>query len=130
MQIVKSGAKTVRGFVKSLLAWSFFYHPTYTSVIQFVVSAIAKGTTVVITCQGNGCAFARLTLAPRHKHRSLNLLARFDHKKLKPGTRVTVRVTHPNWVGKFFSFKIRAGAPPAVKQTCIAVGGTIPGRGC
>jgi hypothetical protein len=130
VQIVKSGAKTVLGFVNSLLAWSFFYHPTYTSVITFAVSTIAKGTTVVLTCQGNGCAFGKLRLTPPHKRRSLNLLARFGHKKLKPGTRVTVRVTHPNWVGKFFSFKIRAGAPPVVTQTCLAVGGTIPGRGC
>ncbi|MGH2881264.1 MAG: Ig-like domain-containing protein, partial [Solirubrobacteraceae bacterium] len=130
VQIVKSGAKTVRGFVKSLLAWSFFYHPTYTAVMKFVVSQIAKGTTIVMTCQGNGCAFAKLTLTPRHKRQSLNLLARFDHRKLKPGTRVTVRVMHPNWVGKFFSFKIRGGAAPVVAQTCIPVDKTNPGRGC
>ena len=65
VQIVKSGAKTVRGFVKSLVAWTFFYHPTYTQVMKFVVSQIAKGTTIVMTCQGNGCAFAKLTLTPR-----------------------------------------------------------------
>jgi hypothetical protein len=129
VQVVKSGAKTVLGFVKSALAWSFFYHPTYTQVMQFVVSQIAKGTTVVLQCQGNGCAFKKVLLTPRHKSRSLNLLARFDHKKLKPGTRVTVWVTHPNWVGKFFSFKIRAGAAPVVKQTCIGMSG-IPGHGC
>ena len=70
-----------------------------------------------------------MLLTPRHKRRSLNLLARFGHKKLKPGTRVTVQVTHPNWVGKFFSFKIRAGAAPVVEQTCIGVSG-IPGHGC
>ncbi len=129
VQVVKSGAKTVLGFVKSALAWSFFYHPTYTQVMQFVVSQIAKGTTVVLQCQGNGCAFKKVLLTPRHKRRSLNLLARFDHKKLKPGTRVTVWVTHPNWVGKFFSFEIRAGAAPVVKQTCIGMSG-IPGHGC
>lgn len=130
VQIVKSGAKTVLGFVKAALAWSFFYHPTYTQVMQFVVSQIAKGTTVVLQCQGNGCAFKKVALTPLHKRRSLNLLARFDHKKLKPGTRVTVRVMHPNWVGKFFSFTIRAGAAPKVGQTCIPVGKTNPGRGC
>ena len=129
VQVVKSGAKTVVGFVKSALAWSFFYHPTYTQVMQFVVSQIAKGTTVGLQCQGNGCAFKEVLLTPRHKRRSLNLLARFDHKKLKPGTRLTVRVTHPNWVGKFFSFTIRAGAAPVVKQMCIGVSG-IPGHGC
>ncbi len=130
VQIVKSGAKTVRGFVKSLVAWTFFYHPTYTQVMKFVVSQIAKGTTIVMTCQGNGCAFAKLTLTPGHKRQSLNLLARFAHRKLKPGTRVTVRVTHPSWVGKFFSFTIRGGAAPLVAQKCIAVGKTIPGRDC
>ena len=103
-----------RGFVKSLVAWTFFYHPTYTQVMKFVVSQIAKGTTIVMTCQGNGCAFASLTLTPGHKRQSLNLLARFAHRKLKPGARVTVRVTHPNWVGKFFSFTIRGGAAPLV----------------
>ncbi len=130
VQIVKSGAKTVRGFVKSLVAWTFFYHPTYTQVMKFVVSQIANGTTIIMTCQGNGCAFAKLTLTSGHKRQSLNLLARFAHRKLKPGTRVTVRVMHPNWVGKFFSFTIRAGAAPVVGQTCIPVGKTIPGRGC
>ena len=130
VQVVKSGAITALGFVKSLLRWSFFYHPTYTSVMQFVVSQIAQGTTVELQCQGNGCAFKKVLLTPRHKRRSMNLLARFDHKKLKPGTRVTVRVVHPNWVGKFFSFTIRAGAAPVVSQTCIPVGKTNPGRGC
>ncbi len=130
VQVVKSGAITALGFVKSLLRWSFFYHPTYTSVMQFVVSQIANGTTVELQCQGNGCAFKKVLLTPRHKRRSMNLLARFDHKKLKPGTRVTVRVVHPNWVGKFFSFTIRAGAAPVVSQTCIPVGKTNPGRGC
>ncbi|HEV3390592.1 MAG TPA: Ig-like domain repeat protein, partial [Solirubrobacteraceae bacterium] len=130
VQVVKSGAITALGFVKSLLRWSFFYHPTYTSVMQFVVSQIAQGTTVELQCQGNGCAFKKVLLTPRHKRRSMNLLARFDHKKLKPGTRVTVRVVHPNWVGKFFSFTIRAGAAPVVSQTCIPVGKTNPGSGC
>jgi Bacterial Ig-like domain (group 3) len=129
VQIVKSGAKAVAGFVKSLLLWSFFYHPTYTSVMKFSVSPLAKGTTIIISCQGNGCAFAQLQLTPRHA-RSINLLSRFDRRKLKPGTKVTVRVTHTNWVGKYFSFTIRAGAPPVVAQKCIAVGRTVPGRGC
>ncbi len=130
VQVVKSGAKTVLGFVKSLLQWSFFYHPTYTQVMQFVVSQIANGTTVVLQCQGNGCAFKQVLLTPRHKRRSMNLLARFDHKKLKPRTRVTVRVMHPSWVGKFFSFTIRAGAAPVAAQKCIPVGKTNPGPGC
>jgi Bacterial Ig-like domain (group 3) len=129
VQIVKSGAKTVAGFVKSSLRWSFFYHPTYTSVLRFLLSQLAQGSTILLTCKGNGCAFAKLQLTARHK-RSMNLLSRFHHRKLKPGTKVTVRVTHANWVGKFFSFKIRAGAPPVVAQTCIAVARTVPGRGC
>ena len=130
VQVVKSGAKTVLGFVKSLLAVVFLLPPHLHPVMQFVVSQIANGTTVVLQCQGNGCAFKQVLLTPRHKRRSLNLLARFDHKKLKPGTRVTVRVMHPSWVGKFFSFTIRAGAAPVVAQKCIPVGKTNPGPGC
>ena len=51
VQVVKSGAKTVLGFVKSLLAWSFFYHPAYTQVMQFVVSRSPRTTSSLVPGQ-------------------------------------------------------------------------------
>jgi hypothetical protein len=131
VQIAKGATKTpaVLGFVRSLLAWSFFYHPTYTQVMQFKVSAVVKRTTIVLTCRGGGCPFVKLQLAPTHRS-SINLLPRFERHRLRPGAQLTLSFTHPNWVGKYYSFTIRAGAPPALGQKCLAVGRSVPGGGC
>jgi hypothetical protein len=130
VQIVRSSTvPTVLGFVTSTLQWTFFYHPTYTLVALFKAFRIVKGTSVLATCQGEGCPFSKLRLEGSSAG-SINLLPRFRHHHLRAGTRITVRLTHRHWIGKYYSFTIRASQPPLTDLTCLAVGHAVPGVSC
>jgi hypothetical protein len=122
-------APTVLAFVKSTLGWTFFYHPTYTAVIQLKAFQILKGTTIVEHCYGRSCPFAKRVITVSRAG-SVNLLPGFHHDHLRAGTLITVRLTHRHWVGKYYSFRIRAGRPPLIGQSCLAAGGSTPGVGC
>lgn len=127
--VAGSTAPRVLGLVRSTLEWSFFYHPTYTQVLLLKAFQIARGTTVSVTCRGGGCPFKRMHHA-RKRSDSINLLPAFIHRNLRAGSKITIRLTHPQWLGKYYSFTIRAGHPPLIHEACLAVGGTVPGSGC
>jgi hypothetical protein len=130
VQIVRSSTvPTVLGFVTSTLQWTFFYHPTYTLVALLKAFRIVKGTSVLATCQGEGCPFSKLRLGGSSAG-SINLLPRFRHHHLRAGTRITVRLTHRHWIGKYYSFTIRASQPPLTDLSCLAVGHAVPGVSC
>jgi len=130
VQVVRSSDPTaVLGVVGSTLQWTFFYHPTYSTVLLLKAFGIGSGTTVVITCHGKGCPYA--TMHRKGPVRSaLNLLPRFRHHHLRAGTRITVRLTHRHWVGKYYSFTVRKSRAPLIKVSCLAPGKATPGVGC
>ena len=123
VQIVKGAAKapTVHGTLGSTLWWKVFYHPHYSELIGLEAYAVAKGTTILIKCHGEGCPFASWQVAKAAS--SINLLSRFRHRHLRAGTRITVRMTRRHWVGKSYSVTIRAGQGPTVRKTCLAANG-------
>jgi hypothetical protein len=130
VQIVKGAAKapSVRAALGSTLGWKISYHPHYSEVIGLEAFAVAKGTSILVECHGKGCPFAKwhLTKAAR----AIDLLPRFRHHRLRAGTRITVRLTRRSWVGKYYSFTIRAGRAPTIKTACLAPGRVKPGVGC
>jgi hypothetical protein len=130
VQIVNGAAKapTVRGALGSTLGWRIIYHPRYSVLSQLEVYAIATGTRILVQCDGTGCPFARWHLA--RAARAINLMPHFRHHHLRAGTRITVRLTRRHWVGKYYSFTIRAGRAPAIRTACLAPGGVKPGVGC
>jgi Bacterial Ig-like domain (group 3) len=126
VQIVNGAAKTptVHGTLGSTLGWSIGYHPHYSELIGLEAFAVAKGTSILVECHGQGCPFAKWHVAKAAS--SINLLSRFRHRRLRAGTRITVRMTRRDWVGKSYSFTIRAGRAPMVRKTCLAPGGVKP----
>jgi hypothetical protein len=126
VQIVKGAAKapTVHGTLGSTLSWKVFYHPRYSELIGLEAYAVAKGTTILVECHGRGCPFATWHLAKPAN--SINLLSRFRHRHLRAGTRITVRITRRQWIGKSYSFTIRSGRGPKVRKTCLAPGRVTP----
>jgi hypothetical protein len=130
VQIVKGAAKapSVRGSLGSTLGWRINYHPHYSELTALEAFAVPKGTNILVQCLGKGCPFAKwhLTKAAR----TINLLSRFRHRHLSAGTRITVRLTRRHWVGKYYSFTMRAGRPPMIRTTCLAPSGAKPGVGC
>jgi hypothetical protein len=130
VQIVKGAAKapSVRGSLGSTLGWRMNFHPHYSELTSLEAFAVPKGTNILVQCFGKGCPFAKWHLTKAAG--TINLLSRFRHRHLGAGTRVTVRMTRQHWIGKYYSFTIRAGRPPMVRTDCLAPSAAKPGVGC
>lgn len=135
----------VLGTITATMQWSFFYTPRYTAVRSFVVNGAPVGAVVLIACQGRGCPFgarakivrAAKACTPKNSQKCrrplpgvVSLMPGLQHRRLKPGTRIVVKITRPNWIGKYYRFTIRAARPPAILISCLAPAGVNPGVGC
>jgi hypothetical protein len=130
VQIVQGApsAPRVQGALGSTLGWKISFHPHYSELIGLEAFALAKGTAILVQCNGKGCPFAKWRSTK--DARTINLLPRFRHHRLRAGTRITVRLMRRHWVGKYYSFTIRAGRAPLVRTNCLAPGNLKPGVGC
>jgi Bacterial Ig-like domain (group 3) len=130
VQIVKhSSQPIVLGFISSTLEWQFFYHRTYTQVTALRADRLVKGITVQITCNGRACPFSRRSIAAKTST-SINLLPAFHKRHLRVGSQITLRIMRPNWIGKYYSFTVRAGRGPLISLSCLGIGRSRPGLGC
>jgi Bacterial Ig-like domain (group 3) len=132
------------GYVTAFLAWTFRYHASYTKLTLFSLTGLSQGITISMACNGNGCPFAvhRVAVVRRCAKKrvkgklkcstpqAMNLLPAFRGRHLAAGTRLTVTITHPNWLGKYYNFTIRNGNRPKQRLACLAVNSTNPGYGC
>ena len=130
VQIVKGAPKhpTVHGSLGSTLGYKIAYNPRYSQLAELEAFGVAKGTSITVQCYGKSCPFTKWHLAKPHG--TLSLLRRFRHRHLRAGTRITVRMTRRHWVGKYYSFTIRAGRAPLFRVACLAPGKVKPGVGC
>ena len=133
----------VLGIVTSTMQWAFYYTPAYTKVLSLVVNGASAGATVLVKCHGRGCPFAKHTTAVAKTKRcgqkgkrrcptarSVNLAPAFRQHRLHVGAKITVVISRPNWIGKYYAFTIRARRGPSIQITCLAPGRTRPGVGC
>jgi hypothetical protein len=125
------------GYVSSLMAWTFRFRPQYTRVSTLTVTGVQPGLTISVACSGAGCPEHRyvdtVTRAACGKHdtcKNINLAKRFAHRKLGVGAALTVRLTHPGWLGKYYAFVVRHGRKPKIDTACLAVAQTRPDVGC
>ena len=125
------------GYVSSLMTWTFLYKPRYTRVSTLTVTGVQPGLTISVNCSGDGCpkrAYVdTIKRASCGKHGScakVNLAKRFAGRELGVGATLTVRLMHPGWLGKYYSFVVRHGRKPKIDTACLAVGQTKPGLGC
>jgi hypothetical protein len=141
--VVHASAK-VLGIIGSTMQWTFFYTPSYTKVLALAVNSVPIGATVVLQCTGGGCPFAKRSLPVRakpckrtSKHKcpqkrsvTIHLMPRFHNHHLRVGARIMVRVVRSHWIGKYYSFVMRARQAPRVQVDCLAPGSSRPGVGC
>lgn len=125
------------GYVGSLMTWTFSFRPHYTRVTTLAVTNVQPGLTISVGCSGSGCpkhryidTVTRATCGKRGTCKNVNLAKRFAGRKLGVGARLTVRLTHPGWLGKYYSFEVRHGRKPKIDTACLAVGQAKPGAGC
>jgi Bacterial Ig-like domain (group 3) len=147
VRIVSAGkslsSPSVLGFIGSTVRWTFYYSPKYTQALYLQVFGVASGSTLRLTCHGGGCPFSSVRTTGSDSTRcpskagsvcstgsSINLLPVFQKRHLHAGAQITLSITRPNWVGKYYSFTIRAGQAPVIDLSCLAPGGSVPGAGC
>jgi hypothetical protein len=137
----KGSVPKVAGFIGAYVQWKFAYHPTFTQVLDLRASGVGKGMTLRLACTGSTCPFKSRTTAVKSScsaggrtacstSSAIDLLPYFHNAHLPPGSRVTMRITRPRWVGKYYSFTVQAGHPPEIGLSCLAPGSRNPGVGC
>ena len=129
---VVAGPAHLLGYVSSTMQWIFTYTATYTQVLALVVNGTSAGASVVVRCHGGGCPFAKHTIAvpKRLAHGSINLASPFQQHPLQVAARITVVISRPDWISKYYAFTIRARQGPSIQISCLAPGRTQPGVGC
>lgn len=87
-----------------------------TRVKSLALRGAPRGTTVRISCRGDGCPFARR--ARRARSGNVSLQRPFKNRRLRPGTVVRLRFNMPG-VGRYETrFRMRAGALPRRTDYC------------
>ena len=131
MHVVEHSSRpAVLGFVSSTLQWTFHYYRTYTVVTGLEADRLATGMTVVLACRGSGCPFKRLRFPVSAGASTIDLKPTFRQRRLRPGSEITVQITHSHWIGKYYSFTVRPGRGPVIVLSCLGVGKARPGSGC
>jgi hypothetical protein len=123
---------TVAGRIHPVLSWSFYYAPRYSRVLVLTVNHLPHGARVQVTCAGRGCPLASRAVSVHHSSRAAggaNLARLFGRHRMRPGTVISVTVERPGYIGKRYSFLVRAAHAPRVRITCQAPG-LAPGVGC
>jgi hypothetical protein len=138
-------SQTASGSMMSLVTmqWTFHYTLAYTKVLSLVVNGAPAGAEVLIGCHGRGCPFAKhvSVISPTKRcgpkarrncaaDKTIELAGHFRKRGLHVGTRITVAITRPQWIGKYYMFDTRAGRAPRVQVACLAPGRTHPGAPC
>jgi hypothetical protein len=133
----------IKGDVTARTSWTFRFTPIYTSVLGLTVTGLYEGSDVVLGCRGKGCPFAtanfpvlRPKICPPSRPalscppNNFFLTKYFAGRRLAVGAQLTILISHPGYVGKYYSFAVRARQSPVVKIACLAPGSTLPGVGC
>ena len=142
LRVVDVGSAPALGTISATMQWTFRYTPAYTTILQLGISG-ATNTSITAACRGTGCPFAKRTITIGKKRRcgrgltrtcltrgKLDLALYFRHRRLHPGTKITVLISRKSWVGKHYVFTIRARRGPAIAISCMAPGETRPGVRC
>ena len=133
----------ILGTITSTMQWAFYFTPSFTQVRALVVNGVLPGATVLVKCHGKGCPFAHhatlLGKRTRCGKKTKGMCAAdgrflitpgFAKHHLGVGSRITVEITRPNWVGKFYGFTVRSRQGPRIQIGCLAPGGSVPSEGC
>jgi hypothetical protein len=107
------------------------------------VDGVSPGATVLVSCHGRGCPFARrATLRSKRAqcgkavkgmcftYGSFQITPRFAGHRLAVGTLITVAINRPSWLGKYYGFTVRSGRGRRIEIACLAPGGSVPRQGC
>jgi hypothetical protein len=105
----------------------------FTRLGSIKVKRVPRGATVRATCQikRHKCPRkARRHFVKRHARGTVSLNKRYRRVRLRPGTRLTIRVTKPHFIGDVKIVRIRRGRAPTITDRCLPPGAKHPRRRC
>ena len=133
----------IKGDITARTSWTFRFTPTYTSILQLTVAGLYEGSDVLLACRGKGCPFRSEdfpVLRPKICSPDVPALScppnnffltkYFAGRRLAVGAQLMIFVSHPGYIGKYYSFTVQARKSPVIKIACLAPGSTLPGVGC
>lgn len=103
--------------VAAKLARSFKLSRKGAVVRTLELSGVTPGAAATLRCKGKGCAFKSKKVALKKGAGSLQAL--FKKKTLKPGTVITITLTHPDMTGVAFTLTVKKKGQPALKQASV-----------
>ncbi|MGH2756857.1 MAG: InlB B-repeat-containing protein, partial [Actinomycetota bacterium] len=94
-----------------------------TTVQRLVAGDVPRNASVVVVCDGDGCAFSRRTAKqPGTVDETVGLKALFEGRALRPGTVIEIRITAPDSIGKLLRFTTRRAQLPRREVLCLPPG--------
>jgi hypothetical protein len=102
----------------------------FARLTQLTVHNAPKGARIALTCKGRGCPTrkTRRRKVSRELQR-IDLRRAFRRARLGFGTRLTLRITAPQTVGRTYTYVVRRGQLPLRTTVCRAPGQS-KGRSC
>jgi hypothetical protein len=134
--------RRILGKIAAITQWSFYYTPTYTRVLVLVVKGAPVNARITVKCRGRGCPYAQRTMnVPKIRRcgakgksvcatATVDLAPAFRSRRLSVGVKITLVVSRPQWIAKYYTFTVRAGHGPQALTSCLAPGRIRPGVGC
>ena len=133
----------IKGDITARTSWTFVFTPTYTTVQSLVVGGLYEGSDVLLDCAGKGCPFTSEdfpVLRPKKCPQSAPattcppnnffLTKYFAGRRLAVGAQISILISHPSYIGKYYSFTVQARQQPTIKIACLAPESSLPGVGC
>jgi hypothetical protein len=106
------------------VAWSI--RGARTRVDRLRVRDAPPGAAVGVSCRGGGCSFKARAFGVDGSGK-VPLTRLFD-RRLRPRTRIEVRVSVPGAIGKVVRYRTRRGKLPQARKLCLPPGITEPAR--
>ncbi len=133
----------VLGVLTPTMQWTFHYTPGYTSIVALSLYGTSTSARVAVVCKGRGCPFGSRTMSVAKPKRcgqkgqrscptsgSIDLARPFRGRRLYVGAKLTVVISRPNWIGKYYGFTILPRSGPRIQVACVGPGHNQPGVGC
>jgi hypothetical protein len=110
------------------LSRSFARFPTNTVLTRLEVKNVPAGSRVKATCKfkKKKCPRKARKAFTKRNARGTVALKKFTRVPLRPGTKITVRVTKPGFIGAVKILTIRKGKDPSVTDRCLPPGAKKP----
>ena len=94
-------------------------YPQYSRFTELFVRRGRAGSVVRVSCAGRGCPFRARTRTVSRDVARLPLSRLLRSARLRPGTRLEVRITKPTAVGVVMRITTRAGKPLTRSELCL-----------